>query len=193
MGGGGMMLNAAGGGTDEKPYESCCDQWHACYQICGVSKKTCDATFETCAKESCDSQEDSDKCTKDFLMSNMMIKMGGCKRFDESQYQSCECAPSDQASEKREAAIRYFYKKYAPENVEKSKALAAKADTPSKLAGLFVKLLGKYPEAIVKKENPMKGMFDKINMDQAEKDTADEEEGEESDGNDQEEEEKIEL
>lgn len=161
MGGGAVMMNM--GETGEKPYESCCHQWHACYQICGVSKKTCDSTFDACAKETCG--DDDEKCTKDVELSTMMMKLGGCKKFDESQYQACECTPSDQASQKREAAIRYFYKKYAPENVEKSKSLAAKADTPSKLAGLFVKLLLKYPDSIVKKDDPMKTMFDKIKVD----------------------------
>jgi len=160
MGGGSMLM--PGGGSMEKPYESCCHQWHACYQICGSSKKICDTTFETCSKESCAGDE---KCTKDLELTNMMLKLGGCKRFDESQLRQCDCTPKNKALEKREASIRKFYKKNSPDNVDKVPNLAKKADTPGKLAGLFIKLLLKYPEAITIKEDPMKAMFDKINVD----------------------------
>lgn len=188
MGGGDMMMNPGGEGSNEKPYESCCHQWHACYQICGASKKTCDATFESCAKEACGN--DDEQCTKDLELSNMMMKLGGCKKFDEAQYQNCECTPANQASSKREAAIRKFYKKNSPENVDKATSLAQKADTPGKVAGLFTKLLLKYPEAITIKDDPMKAMFDKINV---EKDDDKATETSETVHGDDNEEEKIEL
>lgn len=157
-----------GGGTgDEKAYESCCHQWHACYQICGVSKKTCDAAFEKCSKAKCGTDE---ACNKELNLSSMMMKLSGCKTFDEAQYRACECTSSDKATERRESAIRYFYKKQAPESVEKAKSLAAKADTSLKMAGLFIKLLLKYPDAIEKKQDPMQEMFDKIKNDKPEAD-----------------------
>lgn len=152
-------MMAGADATGDKPYESCCDQWHACYQICGVSKKTCDTTFETCAKEGCGADE---TCTKDVELNTMMMKLGGCQKFNEAQYKACECTQKDQAPAKRQAALRYFYKKYAPDSVDKAESLAAKADTPSKMAGLLIKLLLKYPAAIQKVEDPMKKMYDKI-------------------------------
>lgn len=195
MGGGAVMMNPGDitGKNVGKPYESCCHQWHACYQICGVSKKTCDTTFETCAKEACG--DGDEKCNKDIELNNMMMKLGGCTKFDQAQYQACECASSNQLAQKREAAIRYFYKKFAPENVEKAKELAAKADTASKMAGLFRKLLLKYPDAIVKKEDPMKAMFDKIKVDADEQKTptTDDQEDPDVDGSSDVDEEKIEL
>ncbi len=182
-------MMSPGAASDEKPYESCCHQWHACYQVCGSTKKTCDTTFETCAKEVCGGDE---KCTKDVELNNMMLKLGGCKKFEQAQYQACECASSNQVAQKREAAIRYFYKKFSPENVEKAKELALKADTASKLAGLFRKLLLKYPDAIVKKDDPMKAMFDKMKLDVDEKKGTDDEQEDEivDESNDDE---KIEL
>lgn len=39
MGSGGMMMMQPGKDGADKPYEQCCHQWHACYQICGSSKK----------------------------------------------------------------------------------------------------------------------------------------------------------
>jgi hypothetical protein len=161
MGGGAMFMNP-GKSSSEKPYESCCHQWHACYQICGVSKKTCDATFDTCSKATCGGGDES--CSKDLELNNMMMKLGGCKTFDEAQNRNCECTPEAKAPAKREAAIRKFYQKNAPESADKAASLIQKADTSSKLAGLFIKLLLKYPTAIEIKEDPMKAMFDKINV-----------------------------
>lgn len=189
MGGGAVMMNPGDPNKNEKPYESCCHQWHACYQICGVSKSTCDTTFDTCAKESCAVGADHEECKKGLELNSMMMKLSGCKRFDEAQYLNCDCAPAATAPSKREAAIRQFYKKNSPESVEKAASLAQKADTPSKLAGLFMKLLLKYPEAITIKEDPMKAMFDKINLDKTTQ--ASEESLQSDDGDD--EEEKIEL
>eukprot|EP00977_Amphora_coffeiformis_P025438 scaffold19791_cov142-Amphora_coffeaeformis.AAC.2 len=173
MGGGSMMMMAGGGAEDDKPYEACCDQWHACYQICGVSKATCDTTFETCAKEAC--AEDA-TCKQNVEINAMMMQIGGCQKFNEAQVKVCECtakggddSSTGAAATKRQAALRYFYKKFAPENIDKVENLAAKADTPSKMAGLFLKLLRKYPEAIQKVEDPMKKMYDKIRMETKEK------------------------
>jgi len=128
MGGGALMMNPGADGSEDKPYESCCHQWHACYQICGVSKQTCDTTFETCSKQACGFD---DKCNKDVEINNMMMKLGGCKKYEQAQYQACECAPSHQVPQKREAAIRYFYKKFAPENVDKAKDLGPRQTRPA--------------------------------------------------------------
>ena len=94
----------------------------------------------------------------------MLVKLGGCKKFDEQQYKACECIGKDKVTKSREAAIRYFYKKQAPENSEKAPQLATKAETPSQMAGLFLKLLRKYPSAIekVEYEDPMADMLKKI-------------------------------
>lgn len=187
MGAGSMM--AAGGDGGAKAYESCCDQWHACYQICGVSKKACDTAFEECGKEKCG--DDDEACNKELNMSKLMMQLGGCQGYNQAQYQACECVTKDQAGSKREAALRYFYKKQAPENVDKVEGLVKKADSSSKFAGLMKKLLVKYPKAILKKADPMQEMFDKIKIEQEKKGGEDTTEEEVSD--EDESEERIEL
>ena len=187
MGGGAMVMTA--GQSDDKVYESCCHQWHACYQVCGVSKTMCDSNFQKCASDKCDETEDSEDCKKDLQMAKIMMDLGGCGAIDQKQYQSCECVAKDKAPEKREAAIRNFYKKHSPENVEKAKSLAQKADTSTKMAGLFIKLLGKYPDAIAIKEDPTKAMYEKMMKDAKEK--TDEEDADNNDADS--EDENIEL
>ena len=59
-----------------------------------------------------------------------------------------ECAKKSNVEEKRAAAIRGFYKKWSPENVDKADALAKKADSNGKMAALFRKLVTKYPKSI---------------------------------------------
>jgi hypothetical protein len=149
------------GDTGEEAFAPCCDQFHACNQICGISKTVCDEAFTTCSSESCG---DDDECNKAASMNQMMAKISGCQKFDQAQYKACECTPKEKAPEKRAAAIRYFYKKVSPGNLAKVDELAKKADTASKLAGLFRKLLTKYPEAIKKVEDPMQNMFRNIKV-----------------------------
>ena len=38
------MMMGAGSGNEQ--YAACCDSWHACYQTCGASKKSCDEGFK---------------------------------------------------------------------------------------------------------------------------------------------------
>jgi len=163
MGGGAIMMTGGGDGGGEKPYETCCDQWHACYQICGMSKNACDTAFETCAKDACGIEYDT-KCKQDVEINTMMMKLSGCQKFNEAQYRACECTPNERAMTKRRGALEYFYKKYSPDTMDKVEHLAKKADTTKKMANLLMKLLQKYPEAIQKIEDPMKKMYDKIRM-----------------------------
>lgn len=141
--GGGMMMMMGGGGGEK--YAPCCDLWHACYQTCGAAKKACDDAFKSCSEVTCGGDT---KCEKDAEMKAMMLNLGGCQLYDESQYHACECVRKDKAPEKRAAALRYFYKKFAPDNVDKVDALMKKADSTAKLAGLFRKLHARYPASI---------------------------------------------
>eukprot|EP00934_Nitzschia_sp_Nitz4_P009015 Nitzschia sp. Nitz4//scaffold88_size82704//64517//65185//NITZ4_005304-RA/size82704-processed-gene-0.57-mRNA-1//1//CDS//3329559530//9005//frame0 len=190
MGGGSIMMNPGGdNGGAEKPYQGCCDQWHACYQTCGASKQVCDTSFETCAKKACDDSDAS--CTKDIEMSMLMMKLTGCKSFEDSQSNACDCVTDSRAAKRREQTVQSFYQSYNPQGLEKVSALAAKADTPSKLAGLFQKLLAKYPQAIEIKEDEMQSLFNKMKQ-KREDDNAEPEEVD-TDTDEDAEEEKIEL
>lgn len=165
--GGGMMMMAGGGGGDEK-YASCCDQWHACYQTCGASKKSCDDGFKTCSERVCGIDQE---CKKSADMNSMMLGMGGCGLYDQGQYAGCECTKKSNVEEKRSAAIRGFYKKWSPENVDKADSLAKKADSNGKMAALFRKLTAKYPKSIkVEIDDEMKLYQDMMNKAKEEKD-----------------------
>jgi len=91
-----------------------------------------------------------------------------------------ECAKSSKVEEKRSAAIRSFYKKFAPDNIDKADALAKKADSVGKMAALFRKLTAKYPDSIrIEMDDEMK-MYEKMMKDaKMDKETADGKEQEE--------------
>lgn len=159
QGGAQMITISTDEKEDEKAFSPCCDQWHACYGVCGMSKKSCDDGYKTCWEKRCGKDEE---CQKDADMAGIFIKFGGCAKYNSAQYMACECVNESKAQDKREAAIRGFYKKYAPENVDKVPELAAKVkDSPSKVAGLFTKLLAKYPEAIKKTKDPNEELYKK--------------------------------
>jgi hypothetical protein len=161
----GGLFNMGGGansddGDEKKPYASCCDQWHACYQICGASKETCDSAYTTCTGTVCGAEDD--KCKQDAKIGFVAIQIAGCEKYDQAQYKACECVPKGKVGEKRETVIRNFYKKHAPESIDKAADLAKKADTAAKMAGLLKKLIQKYPESIQQKEDPKKKEMDEM-------------------------------
>lgn len=190
--GGGMVLMGNQNEKEDEPYASCCDEWHACYQVCGIAKKICDDSFKSCAAIKCGSDED---CTKQVELSTMMMNLSGCHRFDQAQYQACECVLKNKATEKRQAAIRRFYNKFAPSAETKADELAKKVDkSTAKMAGLFRKLLSKYPDAIQKVEDPQQAMYRKMMEEAKNKDSKDDiSEEEKSIGDDEDREEVQEL
>jgi secretory phospholipase A2 len=159
MGSGKISFKATEVDGEEKPFASCCHQWHACYQICGSSKSVCDETFKKCAEKICG---DDEECTKLAKLQSMMVTFAGCPKFDKSQKDACECVDSNNAPTKKEDLIRTFYETYAPENVEKSSDLAMKADSSDKMAELFRELVEKHPSCIKKLEDPQKVKYDKM-------------------------------
>jgi len=140
--GGGMMLMKGGG---NEPFMQCCDIWHACYQTCGAPKKWCDDGFKECSAKKCGG---NDSCKQEADLKTMMLNMGGCNMYNQAQHGACECVKKDKAKEKRTAALRYFYKNFAPESIDKVDALAEKIDSNAKFAALFRKLHARYPKSI---------------------------------------------
>lgn len=140
-----MMMMGAGTAGGGETYAVCCDRWHACYQTCGASKLSCDESFKSCSETKCAGDPE---CKKSSDMNSMMLSFGGCQMYDAAQHGACECVKKDKREEKRAAALRSFYKKFAPGSVDKVDALAKKVDTTAKLAALFRKLHAKYPESI---------------------------------------------
>lgn len=169
MGGGGMLAMSAGSGNEK--YAVCCDRWFACYQTCGAAKSTCDAGFKSCYTEVCAGDE---KCTQGASLNNMMLGLGGCQGYDQSQFGACECVKKEKVEEKRASALRAFYKKFAPGQVDKTDALAKKVDSSSKMAALFRKLHIKYPDSIkVEIDDEMSRMQEMLNKANTVKDDRD--------------------
>lgn len=155
IGGAAMMFD----GDNGKPYESCCDEWHACFQICGSNKQTCDDDFDDCVDRTCQqAEQDEDACQQSAKQTKMMLNLAGCRSFDAAQNKACECATqyNNGHMKKREEALRKFYKLYAPTGSESKvpELLQKTGDSAPKLAKLLAKLIRKYPEAIELVEDP---------------------------------------
>jgi len=164
--GGGMMMMGAGVNSKD-PYESCCDIRHACVQTCGTIKTHCNEEFLKCAEATCDGMpttEAKESCTQSLGIQKMMMGMDqSCQQFDSDQNHHCECVASGKAAnEKRERVLRNFYKKYAPENIDKVPALMKKIENSRKMAGLLLKLYKKFPKAIQKVKDPQQEMYEKL-------------------------------
>ena len=161
---GGMQV-FSGISDDEDPMRVCCDLRHACLQTCGSIKTFCDDEYIQCGKDVCvgmTDEEEKSKCEKSSSINDIMVKMDGCQRYDQEQYQHCECVAKDSVQTKRERVIRAFYKKYNPESVDKVSGLMQKVDTTAKMVGLLLKLYKKYPSVIQKVKDPKQEMMEKM-------------------------------
>ena len=173
MGGGAMMFT--GGDSEEKPYESCCDQWHACFQICGTSRVFCDETFKKCVDSSCKATANENECQESAKITIMMLGMSPCQGFESAQNTACECVSKDNDAhlKKREEILSKFYRLYAPDAKAKPADLMKKAgDTSPKFANLLRQLVKKYPGCIEKIEDPqqaqMREMMKNVKKEKAE-------------------------
>lgn len=185
----GVMVSMPGANDQKLSYESCCHEWHACYRTCASPKLVCDETFSQCSEALCDDEE----CKRSMGLQKMMININACRTYDELQAKACECVETSVAAKRRESAVQYFYEKYVPEvddAATKAKQLVQKVDTSVKLAGLFRKLVKKYPASVAQVEDPAKSKYeDMVKKAQAENKQKEAEVEEEEDDTD----EKIEL
>lgn len=160
--GGGMQMFNAGGSSDSGALGSCCDARHACTQLCGSSRTTCDTAFERCANATGDSSAS---------LHVMSVKLGGCQTFEAAQAKACRCVDKDQAAAKREQIISDFYLKHNKEKADDVSKIVAKADNGKKFVALMTQLVGKYPKAVKKVKDPQQAWFDDM-MSKAKEDGA---------------------
>jgi hypothetical protein len=157
------------------PHEVCCDQRNACLQTCGSVKTICDEDFMKCTVDVCTNQEEagtgggggedeseSAKCTQSSKIYELMITMEGCRQYDAEQHSHCDCVKEEEAPKRRRDLLRKFYKKFSPESLTKVDGLSERADSPRKMATLLAKLVKKYPNAILKTNDPMQEMMEKL-------------------------------
>jgi len=164
LGGGGLSMSSVGK-FDEAITSPCCDQWNACNQICGSVRSFCDTSFDKCLEAKCDeikNKEDRDLCKSNASTKKLMLSLSDCKFFMDSQASGCECVKKSKADEKRKRIVTNFYKKYNPKEVDKAEKLAAKANDPKKFAGLFMKLIAKYPKAVKRIRDPQEIMMEEL-------------------------------
>ncbi|KAL3826877.1 hypothetical protein ACHAXA_000845 [Cyclostephanos tholiformis] len=175
--GGGMGMMTLGGGDDYRHIEHCCHHKNACYQLCGSTKRTCDAELEKCMNLGCDTlhgyspaklssmtneeiKKEKDGCMRTKSIVQMIGKFGGCKEFDMLQRSACECVDGDKVGEKMGRLFRSFYKKFNPEGVSKVKGLLEKANGKRSMYNkILYGLVKKYPDSIKKKVLEMPASF----------------------------------
>ena len=167
MGCSGMGIITADTSESEGPVAECCNKRAACFQTCGMSKASCDKTFETCANAACAVIFDPDekqKCESTQKLQVMMAGMGGCQEFDQGQAAGCQCMAPEKAVARREKTLRDFYKKHNPK-AEESKVpglMSKSGDNAKKFAALLTQLVGKYPAAIKVKKSEQQEMMERI-------------------------------
>ena len=150
--GGGMQMFSADK-TDDGPVGVCCDARHACIQMCGASRATCDAAFEKCANATGDSSAS---------LHILSVKIGGCTAFDAAQAKACACVDTDKAALAREKVLSDFYGKHNKEKKADVPELAKKADNAKKFVALLTKLVGKYPKAIKRVKDPQQAWMEEM-------------------------------
>ncbi len=162
--GGGLSMSSVGK-FDDSITSPCCDQWNACNQICGSVRSFCDSSFDKCLEAKCEEikdKEEKDLCKSNASTKKLMLSLADCKYFVESQISGCECVKKSKVEEKRKRIVTNFYKKYNPKEVDKAEKLAAKANDPKKFAGLFMKLVAKYPKAVKRIRDPQEIMMEEL-------------------------------
>mmetsp|Transcript_689 Transcript_689/g.1442 ORF Transcript_689/g.1442 Transcript_689/m.1442 type:complete len:253 (+) Transcript_689:113-871(+) len=157
-------------GMDFKHIEQCCHTKNACIQLCGSDKQKCDAVFDECMEEACESlpansqhvledmtEEETEKekemCDRARQLMILYGQMSGCGPYDAHQSLHCECVAKEKVDEKRERVLTEFYKEYNPESVNKVKGLVEKAKGKKRAVfnNILMGLVKKYPAAIQKK------------------------------------------
>jgi hypothetical protein len=161
-------MNMFSGKADEKDtLLGCCNQRHACYQLCGASKKSCEKAFKTCCDDTCAAVEEAESkksCESSASIHSMSAQFGGCQQFDDAQSKACDCVKEKKAPKRREQSLTDFYKKHNREKLEEVEKLHEKHGKKDawKFAKLMTKLVAKYPKAIKHEKSKEQAMYDDI-------------------------------
>jgi len=163
----GMSMFSAADKGKHDPLVGCCDLRHACYGICGSSKKRCEDDFKKCSDAACAAVVDAEEkksCEQTSSIHAMSASFGGCKSFDDAQKSQCDCVAKDRAAKRRKQSLTDFYKKHNKDKLEDVEKLWQKHG--KKDAWKFAKLLGKlvatYPKAVKSIKTKEQQMYDEI-------------------------------
>lgn len=78
-------------------FEKCCNDHDLCYDTCNADKAGCDAGFDSCLRQVCDSKVADggrENCAATANLFTSMSKTLGCEPFLKSQKEACSCEVS---------------------------------------------------------------------------------------------------
>mmetsp|Transcript_1514 Transcript_1514/g.2666 ORF Transcript_1514/g.2666 Transcript_1514/m.2666 type:complete len:238 (+) Transcript_1514:47-760(+) len=113
-----MIANGCGpeGMIIKEPYGlwRCCNSHDVCFSVCGTSHNFCEDQFASCMDEVCEQLPDQKRkeCMSQASTFSTMTKLFGVGFHQASQNESCECAPKDEAKERRRQYLENFYNAY---------------------------------------------------------------------------------
>jgi len=113
-----MIANGCGpqGMVIKEPYGlyRCCNSHDVCFSVCGTSHNFCEDHFSRCMDEVCEQLpgQKFEECKKQASSFSTMTKLFGNGFHQASQNESCECAPKEEAKERRRRYLENFYNSY---------------------------------------------------------------------------------
>jgi secretory phospholipase A2 len=129
----------------------CCNGHDVCFEVCGTTHKFCEEKFSSCMAQVCETPLNGTKeeCLAQSKSFSVLTRSFGQSFHLESQKESCDCLPGDQAAERQLKFLQSFYNKY-----DGTKSLEEVKRQLSKWSGregeMFYQLVRKYGQAVVK-------------------------------------------
>jgi len=169
--GGGMVMSMTN--EDDGPLlERCCDLRHACFQVCGTSKKACENQFKKCTEAACEKEPltpakvaggEPGNCSSTASLKVMMASLGGCKDFSAGQTSGCSCKKAESVAKERKSWLGKFFKKFSGKAGNLDKLMGKFGENKKNFAQLVMRLADKYRGKVVKKvEDPQKLQMERM-------------------------------
>ena len=108
--------------SGQEDFTYCCDIHDACYQICNMSRKKCDADFKKCMNSMCDTIfHDNDECKSAANMYHLATSAFGTTFYEDAQSNHCQCGDmrASNVVQHYTDLIKEFYKDNAPDQYHK--------------------------------------------------------------------------
>lgn len=110
-----------------------------------MKKETCERRFEKCMKQQCKSEPKQQECENNAAIYGLGVKMMGCKAYQESQTEACECSKDVETADRQR--LTAFFNAYDPSALDSVDDLLLKYQ--GKRPVMFYRLLKKYPDALI--------------------------------------------
>lgn len=129
----------------------CCNGHDVCFEVCGTTHKFCEDKFSSCMAKVCESPLNgtTEECIAQSKSFSVLTRSFGQSYHLESQKESCDCLPQDQAATRQLSFLQSFYQKYD----EKHFSLEEVEQQLSKWSGregeMFYQLVKQYGQSVV--------------------------------------------